>query len=424
MTVAPASIAPPAVRPPLGGLIPVSNVVDASDPHVMFGVQYQSFLCESGGYTEGCVTAPSGVPVDLPKVFGGSHIVDGVPVTVYAGVECDLFDAPYSEQALDRLLGAEDRLVSNAFFQGLVLPHWNAGDVPILVEDEVCGDLVIEAIAQLEQYAAENYAGLPVIHMSRYTATYAISRDVVVPNLDGTLQTLQGTPVANAAGYPDCVMWVTGQVNMWRTPTATHTAPNLSTNTSVALAERTYVVANDCLLAIAGPLEVPDSLVVSVPSPIGVTVDEPTVYPTYVTNTGGPVDATQYIRLHSADGALAPEDVIFEVSDGAGGWTQIVWTQDGNDLVYSSSHPIEAGAKLTSEVRITVTRDLDDLQGTTLITGDFGAVLAEETYQFIVSAGTGPVVPVPTITAVDPASGDIAGGTVVTITGTGFLEGA
>lgn len=421
MTVAPMTVDAPAVRPPLGGLLPVADVTEVTDGHYLFGLEYQSFLCEDGGYTAGCVDAPAAVPVDDVKEFAGSHIVDGVPVTVYAGVECDLFGAPYSSQAAARLAGSEDRLVAGAFYRHAALGAWNAGEAALVLPETVTQDNIVEAIAALEQYAGEHYAGMPVLHMNRATATYAIAADLVVPNIDGTLATLQGTPVANSAGYPDGVIFITGAVQLWRTPVANHTAPNLGTNTALALAERTYVMATDCLLAIAGGDDngnPPDSLDLSVPSPIAVTIGAPTIYTTRLVNTGGPVDeATEVIRLSSTDRDLTSADVTYQTEDN-GTWVDVDWFETEGDLVFTEVFPVPAGLNATSRVRIVVhAEDLTNLTGTSTITGDFGVVLAEESYVYDLSAAPAPAV---TVTAVDPATGPVGGGTTVTITGTGF----
>lgn len=419
MTIAHVAVDAPRVAPALGGLLPVADVVEASDPHIAFGIEYQSFLCEDGGYTSGCVDAPDSIPVDDPKLFGGSHIVSGVPVVVYAGIECDLFGAPYLQQARDRLAGSEDRLVAAAFYRWAVLGQWNAGTAPVTFPTTITADNIVEAIASLEQLAGEVYAGQPVLHMNRYMATLAVAADVVSPGLDGTLTTGLGTPVAASAGYPDGVIFITGAVHLWRTPTRDYQAPNTATNTSVALAERTYVLSTDCLLGIAGGEdgEPPVSLDLFVPDPIGVTAGTPTTYTTRLTNTGAAIaEATETIRLHSADGPLAASDVTYETED-SGVWTQVTWTVVDGDLVFTETYPVPAGLAATSRVRITVNRDLADLTGMSTITGPGDEIIAIAAYDFIVAPDS---TPAPTVTSIAPASGPVAGGTTVTITGTGF----
>lgn len=421
MTVAPVAVDAPRVAPALGGLLAVADIVESTDPHIGFGIEYQSWLCEDGGYTSGCVDAPGGVPVDSPKLFGGSHIVEGVPVVVYAGIECDLFGAPYLAQAQDRLAGSEDRLVAAAFYRHAALGAWNAGTAPVVLPGPITADNIVEAIAALEQYAGENYAGQPILHMNRAMATLAIAADVVYPGLDGSLTTGLGTPVAASAGYPDGVIFITGAVHLWRTSVDTYQAPNTSTNTSIALAERTYVLSTDCLLAVAGgdtDGNPPQGLDLFVPSPIVTPIDTPTVYYTRLTVTGGDIDeVTETIRLHSDDRDLVASDVTYETQDG-GTYVAVTWTVEDGDLVYTETYAARSGHTATSPVRVTVNADdLTDLTGTSTVYGDDDQLLDSVSYVYTIVPDP---TPGPTVTAIEPASGPAAGGTQVTITGTGF----
>lgn len=382
MTVAPVAVDAPSVTPARGGLLPVADITEASDSHIAFGIEYQSFLCDEGGYTAGCVDAPAGVPIDDPKLFGGSHIVQGVPVVVYAGIECDLFGAPYSQQALDRLAGSEDRLVAEAFYRWAVLGQWNAGTAPVAFQETVTADNIVEAIAALEQYAGETYAGRPVLHMNRATATLAIAADVIVGDLTGNLATVQGTPVANSAGYPDGVIFITGAVNLWRTPVDSYQAPNTATNTSMALAERTYVLSTDCLLAIAGADELDP------PDPPAMDV----IYVSPSTVVGGTT------AILTIGGSGFTDDATVTV----GGDAVEIVSQSPTALIVRWQVPPQAPPPATADVVVT--------QGS-----DTGTVT--------VTVNPGGVVPTtPTVTAVTPATGPLAGGTTITVTGTGFEE--
>jgi hypothetical protein len=224
-----------------------------------FGITYESYLCGTGN----TVGAPCGVVVPgivydaPPKDTSGATIASGFPFTVYAGVKCDLIGGPYSSQAQAKLAGSEDFLVSKGFYEiGFLGNAWGtpvqtANTPPDSAELWVLADL----IGELEEYAALNYAGTPVLHMNRRTAALAIAARVLFADpLTGVLFTGQGTPVANAAGYPDDIIFITGQVNLWRSPVNTYDVPALLQNQAISLAERQYVASTECLLAYAGTI--------------------------------------------------------------------------------------------------------------------------------------------------------------------------
>jgi hypothetical protein len=222
-----------------------------------FGVGYQSFLCGTGS----TVQAPCGVVVPglvydaPPKETSGSSIANGYPFAIYAGVQCDLIGGPYGAEAKAKLAGSQDYLVSKGFYEiallgnGYGTPVQTANALP---STAVPGDLA-EIIGELEEYAALTYAGTPVLHMNRRVAAVAYAgRSLVIDGLSGALSTAQGTPVANAAGYPDEVIFITGQVNLWHGPVSTYDVPALIANQSISLAEQLYVASTECLLAYAG----------------------------------------------------------------------------------------------------------------------------------------------------------------------------
>ena len=247
---APERIEAPAVTPALGGLLNVASIVESGD-RVMNGVVYQSFLCGRAGIAPGLCDPASGVIVDDEKVFTGGEVVEGVPFPVYAGVVCDLLGGDYEAQARARLLGGEERAVGRAFYEVVFSGGYPTGDQfagTITTEDEL-----LKAIGELEQYAGENYAGLPVLHMNRAMAAQALKWDLIDnDSIDGTLHTKQGTPVANSPGYPDGIVFITGAVHLWRTAVQTYNVNDVMDNEALSLAERVYTVATDCILAWAG----------------------------------------------------------------------------------------------------------------------------------------------------------------------------
>lgn len=250
MTLAPIRIEPPVARPYLGGLLATMNVNDVTDPHAGMGVEYYTYLCSMGGIAPGMCEVPAGVTFDPTKEFESGNLVTAEPFAVYAGVQCDMWGAPYDEQARTRLAGTEEYAVSRAFFQELF-----QGD-NVLPPVQLPGDLtdIPDAIGQLEQYAAVNYAAMPVLHMNRRTAANAVSVRSAFPHLDGTLITGQGTPIANAPGYPDGLIFVTGAVHGWRTPVRTYDVPDIVANSHYSLAERIWSISTECVLAYVGTL--------------------------------------------------------------------------------------------------------------------------------------------------------------------------
>lgn len=241
--------APP--RPPAtGGLLSVANVQDAADAHASFGIEYQTFeLC--GPFGNGMWSAPCGSNstsldglYDDEKSFTGPHTVVGEPFAVFAGVECDLLGT-YGAQARARLESGEEYTVSRAY-AALQAPEF--ADAGNQVGTFAPGNTV-GAIAALEQTAATQYGGLPIIHMSRFNASLAVSqRAAFYDPLSGVLTTGLGTPIAAGAGYPSDRIWATGAVHIWRTPVRIYDVPDVRNNTAQTLAERIYVVATDCFI--------------------------------------------------------------------------------------------------------------------------------------------------------------------------------
>lgn len=130
------------------------------------------------------------------------------------------------------------------------------------------------------------------------------------------------------------------------------------------------------------------NLEVTVPSPIDVTVGEPTIYPTRLTNFGAEApDVTEEIRISNAAGDLVAADVRYGSMD-MGEWAEVTWTEDAGDLVASHTFSrTPAGHDVSSDVQILVVRtDTGDLTGTSTYTNPDGT-LASATYTFTVTGG-------------------------------------
>jgi hypothetical protein len=113
------------------------------------------------------------------------------------------------------------------------------------------------AIGVLEQYAADSYAGLPLLHGNR--AAVSLMSDFITDTGGFKLFTKQGTPIANGGGYgpegPDTAgageawLYISGAVTILRGPLDVYPAHNLKGNRTLALAERTYVPVVDSFVA-------------------------------------------------------------------------------------------------------------------------------------------------------------------------------
>jgi hypothetical protein len=233
----------------------VANVIDESDPHAAMGITY---------ITEGC-TLPQFAPglcwdilnTTGTKSFDGIDTIASDPFATYTGVECGLMG---SEDYEARARKAHADGESYGVEKGFQLSVLNLAATDIISTTPVG---IVEGIAALEQYASENYPGMPMIHIDRRLATLGISESVIFPSLDFSLSTGLGTPVAAGSGYDLSTgpagqaapaagqywAYVTGQVNIWRTPVLSEKVDDITINRARALAERTYVVTVECIVA-------------------------------------------------------------------------------------------------------------------------------------------------------------------------------
>lgn len=236
----------PDFAPATGGVLSVANINDG-DRRFGFGVAYSNEgLCGlPSELPEGCFNV--GPPIGAGKVFDGFADVEAEAFGIYKGVECWLDGSnDYTETATKALTLGESYAVAHAL-RTLVL------DVSPVIILPSTNDPVV-AFAAAEQYAGEHYSGVATIHVTRYGATILASLGLLVRNLDGSLETWLGTKVSADAGYisneTDAFnIWVSGQVNLWRTPIIVNQAPNTTLNKGRAIAERLYSATVDCFHA-------------------------------------------------------------------------------------------------------------------------------------------------------------------------------
>lgn len=232
----------PAIKPAAGGLLAVANVIPDNGRAGYQGVQYVPRLQ--------ALARPVPTP-GTDKEFDRQSVVQGLPFTVYRGVEANLFEQFDVETLAGDAFTSGESVAAEIALQPVLN---NAAQDATPIPGTAVG--LVEGVATLEQWIGERYGGLPILHMSRYGATHTSSHGLLRPQ--GTdLVTYQGTPVANGAGYgaagPGAVtaaagefwVYVTGQVNLWQGPLTKVSAPDPGQNRMLGLAERTYVPVVD-----------------------------------------------------------------------------------------------------------------------------------------------------------------------------------
>lgn len=118
-------------------------------------------------------------------------------------------------------------------------------------------------LAVLEYWAAQKYGGTPVIHAPRDVGSLLATRNAT-ERRGNHFESQLGAPVVNGGGYAktgiggaaapagEAWLFVTGAVRIWRGTTNLRGPFFVQTpqdNTQVAMAERSYLIATDCLLA-------------------------------------------------------------------------------------------------------------------------------------------------------------------------------
>lgn len=267
-------VSPPAVQRYGYGLYSVVQQPQPEGDHWRCGVMWEPYACDAG--------EPYGDQCDDPGV--DKPVRDGVPLveadafTVYDGYLCRLPGRPSEAEVFDRARTAlelgEQRTVELVVWTGLagtqiVEPHLASPDAVVVnaVMLPTADDALAlpAAIAALEDYAACNYGGQPVIHAPRgvaelMQARYLLERDGAV------LRTILGTPVAfygcspntgpDGSEAPPGTAWIyiTGPVAMRRgpvlvAPESLAAALDRTTNEVYVLAEREVVIGWDCIHA-------------------------------------------------------------------------------------------------------------------------------------------------------------------------------
>ena len=185
----------------------------------------------------------------LTKRFDSPSSGDGASFVVQGGVTCKPFGFNMNDPALR---AAWDAIEATGVSTGL------AYTVFTTATDLTGGTAVppVTALGLLESYGYLKYAGEPIIHLGPGMVSQAAAQGAIVNN-GGKLSTVLGTPVAVSAGYetktggvldPEQWAYVTGAVVLARGEVVLQSALDTNTNDAVALYERLYMAAVDCLI--------------------------------------------------------------------------------------------------------------------------------------------------------------------------------
>lgn len=261
---------PEPLRRRYGLLTAASGPMDLSPHGEGGGVRYEAVTCgEAFSYPIGCANDVVSAPTK--RLDGGDPLVEALPFTVVASIECGSLG--YTESEFDakirrRLANGEQGAVEQAFWTGntpagadLGIDNLQDSAVAVFPPDNTD---IRGVVAGLEDYAyrAEGYGSVAYIHAPVSVAAWAANAYLIIE--DGPLKrTPFGSIWVFGGGYPGtgangafpfaggAYMHITGQVNVWRAAEVT-TYPmsatlNRETNQMLLLAERTYAVGFDCL---------------------------------------------------------------------------------------------------------------------------------------------------------------------------------
>lgn len=160
------------------------------------------------------------------------------PFARYTGIECwlggDNDGESYEAQSRRKFEGLEDRAVEK------VLADW-----ALAATSTASAATIQAAIGAADQAADQDYAGLPVILMSRDDADAAFAAGALVRQ-DGRLVTGNGTPVLATGTIAGGEIAVIGQPVVWASPYITAGAPDPTANNYLAITERVFAIGVDC----------------------------------------------------------------------------------------------------------------------------------------------------------------------------------
>ena len=230
----------------VGGLLSVARVVDAPREALYLGVKH----------VDGDQTPPVPIPAQgEDKDFAiFEEMVENDPFTLYKGIEYPILlgDKP----DVEKLFSAGESYGVEWAVQSEVL---NPRAVDLTPTPGTPVTNIKYAFGLLEQYAADHYAGLPLLHGNKIAVSLA--SEFVADAGSFKLHSALGTPIAVGGGYRadgpggvtagagEAWMYVTGGVTILRGPLDVYPTVDLKANRGLVLAERTYVPVVDSFVA-------------------------------------------------------------------------------------------------------------------------------------------------------------------------------
>lgn len=240
--------APKVLLPARGGLLSAANVIrDQADVAAYHGLSYEGLPC--------------GTSREIPepgtdKEFDQLTEQEGVLFGVYRGLETPLLlGTPDTTDIKTLFDGGETVAVEKAVQRLLLNPV--AEDLTPTPGTPVKNAKA--ALGILQQYAAERYSGLPLLHANRYVSE--LLTELVVDPETFVQHTRQGTPLANGGGYsstgpdgaeaPEGAGWlyISGQINIWQGEVNLIATTNQQENRNYVLAEAVYAATVECFAA-------------------------------------------------------------------------------------------------------------------------------------------------------------------------------
>ena len=262
------------------------------------------------------------------KTFGGFDIENGIGsiFAQYVGVECWLGagnDDEFTQRAVRQLEYGEAHEVEAS------LVAWAGAGTAAGSGAGIGG-----AIAAAEEYADQYYIGAPVILMSRRNASLGKSDGALEGDGLGAIWTVNGTPVVATWLMPDDKIYVIGWPTVYASDIASAAGHDITHNREMAIAERIYAMAVDCLfravVTVTAPVSNPQNPEEPEELTIGTVPGSPITHGTDIT-----------VNVYS-NFAPSGEVNLFVADDAAGPWTDLGEMTEVNNFVYIAEYQTDS----------------------------------------------------------------------------------